>query len=52
VINRADEAALLARPPPPRLGSGVRRGSIFGMDRHTPVTAHFAQLAISGNRVR
>jgi hypothetical protein len=39
--------------------SGVRRGAILGMDRHTPVTgdltndgARFAQLAISGNRVR
>jgi uncharacterized secreted repeat protein (TIGR03808 family) len=39
--------------------SGTRRGAILGMDRHTPVTgdltndgARFAQLAISGNRVR
>jgi len=39
--------------------SGARRGAILGMDRHTPVTgelttdgARFAQLAISGNRVR
>jgi uncharacterized secreted repeat protein (TIGR03808 family) len=39
--------------------SGARRGAILGMDRRTPVTgelandgARFAQLAISGNRVR
>ena len=39
--------------------SGTRRGAILGMDGHTPVTgelasdgARFAQLAISGNRVR
>ena len=39
--------------------SGTHRGAILGMDRHTPVTgdltndgARFAQLAISGNRVR
>jgi len=39
--------------------SGARRGAILGMDRRTPVTgelandgSRFAQLAISGNRVR
>jgi uncharacterized secreted repeat protein (TIGR03808 family) len=39
--------------------SGARRGAILGMDRRTPVTgelandgARFAQLAISGNRLR
>jgi uncharacterized secreted repeat protein (TIGR03808 family) len=39
--------------------SGARRGAILGMNHHTPVTGElandagrFAQLAISGNRVR